>query len=81
MLTTKTRKNIRMRKKLNKFLGLEYRKIIPKEWNSGLNTPFDPIASELAEKERITIVTIDGRKIDNLAERLNGEKFIGTVIS
>ena len=38
-------------KKIEKISWTEYRKLIPKEWNPGLNSPFDPIASEMAEKE------------------------------
>ncbi len=58
----------------------EYRKLIPKEWNPGLNSPFDPVASEMAEKERMEVVIMNGKPIDNLANYLNGESFQGTVI-
>ena len=58
----------------------EYRKIIPTEWNPGLNTPFDPTASELAEKEGITVVTMNGKNLENLKKCLEGEEFIGTTI-
>ena len=69
-------------KKIEQISWAEYRKIIPKEWtHSGLNTPFDPVASELAQREGMTVITMNGRNIENLAKCLNGEKFIGTVIS
>lgn len=68
-------------KKIEKISWAEYRKIIPKDWNPGLNTPFDPIASELAEKEGMEVVIMNGKPIQNLANYLNGEKFLGTVIS
>lgn len=68
-------------KKLEKISWADYRKIIPKEWTSGLNSPFDPIASELAQKEGIEVVIMNGKPIDNLVKYLNGEKFQGTVIS
>lgn len=68
-------------KKIENISWSEYRKLIPKEWNPGLNSPFDPIASELAEKEGITVVTMNGKPIDNLKKFLNGEKFLGTTIS
>lgn len=58
-----------------------YRALIPKEWNPGLNSPFDPIASEMAEKEGMQVFIMNGKPIDNLAKCLNGEKFMGTVIS
>lgn len=67
-------------KKIEKISWAEYRKLIPKDWNPGLNTPFDPIASKMAEKEGIEVVIMNGKPIDNLAKYLNGEKFLGTVI-
>ncbi len=67
-------------KKIEKISWPEYRTIIPKEWNPGLNSPFDPVASEMAEKEGIEVIIMNGKPIDNLANYLNGEKFQGTVI-
>jgi uridylate kinase len=67
-------------KKFEQISWPEYRKLIPKDWNPGLNSPFDPIASELAEKEGMEVVIMNGKPIDNLAKYLNGEKFLGTTI-
>ena len=66
--------------KIEEISWAEYRKLIPSEWNPGLNTPFDPIASKMAEAEKIEVVIMNGKPIDNLAHYLNGEKFLGTVI-
>lgn len=69
-------------KKIEKISWAEYRKIIPTEWtHAGLNTPFDPVASELAQKESIEVAIMNGKPIDNLANYLKGEKFLGTIIS
>jgi len=68
-------------KKIEKISWSEYRKLIPKDWTSGLNTPFDPIASKMAEEKGIEVIIMNGKPIDNLAKCLNGEKFLGTVIS
>jgi uridylate kinase len=68
-------------KKLEKVSWPEYRAIIPKDWSSGMHTPFDPIASEMAQKEGITVMIMNGKPIDNLANCLDGEKFLGTIIS
>lgn len=68
-------------KKIEQISWGEYRKLIPKEWNPGLNSPFDPIASKLAEEEGMTVFIMNGKPIDNLAKCLNGEKFMGTIIS
>lgn len=68
-------------KKLEKISWAQYRSIIPKEWTSGLNSPFDPVASEMAEANGIHVVIMNGKPIDNLVNYLKGEKFQGTVIS
>ncbi len=68
-------------KKLEKISWSEYRKLIPNAWTSGLNTPFDPTASEEAQQLGIEVIVMNGKPVDNLAKYLNGEKFQGTVIS
>ena len=68
-------------KKIEQISWADYRNIIPKEWTSRLHSPFDPTAAEVAEKEGIEVTIMNGRPIDNLAKYLNGEKFLGTIIS
>jgi uridylate kinase len=68
-------------KKIEQISWADYRKIIPTEWTARLNSPFDPIASKMAEEEGIEAIIMNGKPIDNLAKCLNGEKFKGTVIS
>ncbi|MFA6077008.1 MAG: UMP kinase [Candidatus Paceibacterota bacterium] len=68
-------------KKIEKISWAEYRAIIPKEWNPGLNSPFDPTASKMAEEEGMQVMIMNGKPIDNLAKCLDGESFIGTLIS
>ncbi|MDD5721067.1 MAG: UMP kinase [Candidatus Pacebacteria bacterium] len=68
-------------KKIESISWALYRALIPKEWNPRMNSPFDPIASKIAEEEKITVITMNGKPIDNLAKCLSGEKFIGSVIS
>ena len=67
--------------KIEKISWADYRALIPKDWNPGLNSPFDPIASEMAQKEGMEVIIMNGKPIDNLGKCLNGEKFRGTVIS
>jgi len=68
-------------KKIEKISWQDYRNLIPKEWtHAGLNSPFDPIASKMAQDNGIEVVIMNGKPIDNLANYLNGEKFLGTVI-
>lgn len=68
-------------KKIENISWAEYRTLIPKEWNPRMNSPFDPIASTIAEEEKMTVITMNGKNISNLANCLNGEKFTGSVIS
>ncbi len=72
-----------------KFLGAEpikeirwteFRKIVGNKWDPGLNTPFDPVASRLAEKLKLRVIVMNGLKLDNLKNFLSGKKFKGTVI-
>lgn len=67
-------------KKLEKVSWSEYRAFIPKEWNPGLSTPFDPIASQMAEREKMTVSILNGKNISNLESCLKGESFTGTSI-
>ena len=68
-------------KKIEKISWAEYRKLIPSEWNPGLNSPFDPTASKMSEEEKIEVVIMNGKPTSNLENYLNGEKFLGTIIS
>jgi uridylate kinase len=67
-------------KKIEKISWDEYRKLIPNEWNPGLNSPFDPIASREAERLGIEVVIMNGKNIGNLDNYLNDKEFVGTVI-
>jgi len=58
----------------------EFRKIVGDEWKPGLNMPFDPIASKLAQEKGIEVVIADGTNLDNLELILKGEAFEGTRI-
>jgi uridylate kinase len=58
----------------------EFRKILPIKWTPGLNSPFDPIASKLAEKYKLKVVIMNGRDMINLKACITGKKFKGTII-
>jgi len=67
-------------KKIEQISWAEYRELIPKEWNPGLSTPFDPIASKMAQENSIEVAILNGKNIKNLEKYLNGEEFLGTKI-
>ena len=54
--------------------------IVGTKWEPGLSAPFDPIAAKEAEKLSMTVIVMDGQKLDNLKNYLNGKEFIGTII-
>ena len=67
-------------KKIEKISWAEYENLIPKDWNPGLNTPFDPIASRQANIIGLEVAMLNGDNIENLKNYLDGKEFIGTVI-
>lgn len=66
--------------KIEKSSWADFRKILPLEWNPGLNAPFDPIAAAKAESLGLEVVIMNGKNLTNIEKYLNGEAFEGTVI-
>ena len=66
-------------KRLTSLTWDAYRSLIPHEWTPGLSTPFDPIASERAQKLGMRVAIL-GASLENLEHYLNGETFEGTII-
>ena len=58
-----------------------FRKIVGDKWDPGLNSPFDPIASKLAQKLKLEVVIVNGKNIPNLKKYLDNKTFKGTTIS
>jgi len=58
----------------------DFREMVGLEWSPGANKPFDPVASKMAEKLGIKVVSINGHKLENLDNFLNNKEFIGTTI-
>jgi len=59
----------------------EFRKLIPAEWDPGLSAPFDPIAAKEAEAINLEVALMNGTKLGEFANYLEGKPFVGTVIS
>ena len=59
----------------------DYRKISGNTWSPGLNLPFEPIASKLAEELEITVKILNGKNLSNLEAALDGKPFVGSTIS
>ena len=58
----------------------DFRKIVGNKWEPRMNKPFDPIASREAEKLNLEVVILNGKKLKNFENYLDGKRFVGTVI-
>nr|ALB25532.1 uridylate kinase [Treponema putidum] len=67
-------------KPIDKISWEDFIKLVGTEWVPGKNTPFDPIASQRAQKAGIRVICAAGKDIENLENILNGVEFKGTVI-
>ena len=59
----------------------DYLKLIPSKWTSGMNTPFDPVAANVAMKNNLKVIMANGRDLANLEKILTNKKFKGSTIS
>ncbi len=66
--------------KFEKMTWPEFRALSGEDWNPGMNSPFDPIASKLAEEEGMEVAIMSGSDLGNVSRYLAGETFSGTVI-
>lgn len=67
--------------KIEKIDWASFRKLIPAEWDPGLSAPFDPVAAREAETLGLEVAIINGEKLDEFKNYLDGKPFVGTVIS
>jgi uridylate kinase len=58
----------------------EFRAILPDVWVPGINVPFDPIAAREAEENGLEVVIMNGQKLENLTNYLDGQEFVGSII-
>lgn len=68
-------------KPIKKITWEELEKLVGDKWSPGLNTPFDPIATQLAKKLQLTVIVTSGKDFANLENILEGNSFKGTVIT
>ena len=59
----------------------DFRAIIPDHWDPGLSSPFDPVAAKEAESLGLEVAVINGTKLDEFNNYLDGKPFAGTTIS
>jgi uridylate kinase len=59
----------------------DFKKLIPAEWDPGLSSPFDPVATREASKMGMEVAILNGLKLSHLRDYLDGKDFVGTRIS
>lgn len=67
-------------KPIEKISWKDFKKIVGNKWAPGMSSPFDPIASKLAEQSKIKVVIMNGKHLSRLEDFLNNKPFIGTTI-
>lgn len=67
-------------KKIEQISWKDFRKMVGNVWDPGMNVPFDPIASKLAEQCKMHVAIVNGTNIKNLDQLLSGKIFEGTKI-
>lgn len=67
-------------KKIESISWEDFRKMVGNEWDPGMNLPFDPVASKLAEEEEIEVGVINGHNFESLENFIDRKDFQGTVI-
>ena len=67
-------------KKLFNLTWKEFRKIVGNKWSPRLNSPFDPVASKQAQKNKMIVVILKGTDLKNFDDYLENKTFKGTVI-
>ncbi len=68
-------------KLIKKITWEEMEKLVGDKWTPGFNAPFDPIATKLAKKLKLTVVIVNGNDLINIQKIINNEPFNGTTIS
>jgi len=68
-------------KKIEKVSWAEFRRIIPDHWDPGLSSPFDPVAAKEAETLGLEVAIMNGAKLEEFSNYLDGKPFAGTIIS
>ena len=68
-------------KKIEKISWADFRKLIPAEWDPGLSSPFDPVAAREAEALHLEVAIMNGARLEEFSNYIDGKPFVGTIIS
>lgn len=77
---TRDPRKFRDAKKIKTISWPDFKKLIGGKWVPGAHLPFDPVASKLAEKSRLKVVVMNGRRMGEFERLLLNKDFKGTII-
>jgi uridylate kinase len=67
-------------KEIKEISWADFRRIVGNKWDPGMNAPFDPVASKIAQEANMEVVIMNGKNLKNLENYLDGKEFKGTII-
>lgn len=77
---TKDPKKFKDAKPIRRISWKNFQKLMGDVWQPGANLPFDPIASRIAKRLKLSVIILNGRNLKNLENCLEQKEFKGTVI-
>ncbi|NCU42545.1 MAG: UMP kinase, partial [Candidatus Moranbacteria bacterium] len=77
---TKDPRKYKDAEKVEKISWKDFRNIVGNIWSPGLNAPFDPVASRLAEEINLEVAIMNGKDLENFKNYLDGEIYKGTKV-
>ena len=73
-------KKVKTAKKVAEMSWKTYRKMVGNTWSPGLNLPFDPVASRVAQSAGLQVILVGAKNVANIEKIFKGEKYRGSVI-
>ena len=67
-------------KPLEKLSWEELKKMVGDKWTPRMHIPLDPSATEFGAKNKMQVLSLDGRNLENMGKAIRDEDFVGTVI-
>jgi uridylate kinase len=67
-------------KRIKEIEWKDFKKMMGGKWIPGANLPFDPVASRLAEKLKLRVVVMNGRRLGEFEKALKRKSFHGSLI-
>ncbi|OGY79246.1 MAG: hypothetical protein A3B74_00115 [Candidatus Kerfeldbacteria bacterium RIFCSPHIGHO2_02_FULL_42_14] len=73
-------KQYKKTKRFSRMTWSQFRALVGSRWDPGMNTPFDPVASRLAQRLGLEVIIMYGKDFENVQRWLVENRGKGTVI-